>query len=892
LGANLALAATPMSCDSVHHDASPSEVTTVVAPLSATACAAVTANTQQTGQLSLVSPRTYDTCDKSYVTDFLNVVPGGSYIEAQWADGVLLGQSACVDTEARAVFYKLIGGQWVPLTGENHVVGRWLTGPGIGCRPPTIDFGPIESGASYRIAVSVRQISGGNPTRAFSLTTKSPSMVLSGGCATLFSGDHVRCWGPGTFGELGHANTANVGDDEVTSAAGDVNVGEPAMQISPMTTNNTNHRCAALWTGGVRCWGRADNGRLGYAAGSNAQNIGDDETPASMGYVNVGGFTKQVVVGDAHTCALLSTGAARCWGRGNEGQLGYGNTNTVGVTNTPASVGDVNLGGSTVTQLVAGFEYTCALLSTGGVRCWGRGAEGQLGYGNQQNIGDDEIPAGDVNVGGTVVQLAAGTFHTCALLSMGTVRCWGRGDSGQLGYGNTNNIGDNETPASAGNVNVGGQVIQISAAGLNTCALLATGAVRCWGYGNAGMNGYGNRNNIGDDEMPASAGDVNLGGTVTQISAGAYGNCALLATGAARCWGFGGSLGYGNLNTIGDDETPASAGDVKIWGGCADGTSEQFFTSDLANGCSGSVAYGQRNTLCAPGWSACSAAQWTALRDGNVPTHDYWTSDDLHFSGMSTACSVSRTSGNSCAYPMRVCTPDGMSDPEGNSCGWTNCGLETVTPNQYFGGCQFNPTAGGLCCHNPPYYSYGTYVFDNGTSWGYSGGGDWAQNEFKGGCAANQWTMGVSAAADGSSRAHSVLCSSIPGPKSLTSNLHTLSISSGNDGYGTHVAYDWDPYFYKGECAPNEVVVGLSQTTSAGALSHVRCAPAGASATNCRPLAFPGNNNNQESPGDPQDWAYGYYKAECGKGGAVAGVSRDVVSGAVHAILCCDFSSL
>jgi alpha-tubulin suppressor-like RCC1 family protein len=78
-----------------------------------------------------------------------------------------------------------------------------------------------------------------------------------------------------------------------------------------------------------------------------------------------------------------------------------------------------------------------------------------LGYGNLQNIGDDEPPssAGDVDIGGPVVQLAVGAGeHTCALLADGAIRCWGDNSSGQLGYGNTNDVGVNETPANAGSV--------------------------------------------------------------------------------------------------------------------------------------------------------------------------------------------------------------------------------------------------------------------------------------------------------------------------------------------------------------------------------------------------------------------------------------------------------
>jgi len=276
-----------------------------------------------------------------------------------------------------------------------------------------------------------------------------------------------------------------------------------------------------------------------------------------------------VAVGAFHTCAILDSGAVRCWGRGDGGKLGYGDTNDIGDDETPALAGDVNVGG-TVEQLAAGFAHTCALLDTGVVRCWGRGDGGKLGYGNTDNIGDDEDPAsaGDVNVEGgnalTVVQLATGFAHTCALLDNGAVRCWGDGGYGQLGYGNTDNIGDDEDPAEAGDVNVGGTVEQLAAGAYHTCALLDSGAVRCWGFGTDGGLGYGNTNTIGDNEDPASAGDVNVGAAVAQLAAGSYHTCALLYTGAIRCWGAGGNgrLGYGNTDNIGDNEDPASAGDV------------------------------------------------------------------------------------------------------------------------------------------------------------------------------------------------------------------------------------------------------------------------------------------------------------------------------------------
>ncbi|MDC0667098.1 RCC1 domain-containing protein [Nannocystis radixulma] len=393
----------------------------------------------------------------------------------------------------------------------------------------------------------------------------SPTLraVEAGGehtCALSASG-RVRCWGWGDGGRLGYGNLTSIGDDEGPSAAGDVQVGATTLQVSA----GDQHACAVLTGGGVRCWGAGGSGRLGYG---NTNSIGDNETPASVGVINVGANVVKVTAGDLHTCVQVTGGKVRCWGAGSAGRLGYGNLNNIGDTEAPATAGDVKVGAE-VLDVSAGDDHTCALVAGGKVRCWGRGSDGQLGYGNVNSIGDNEVPstAGDVNVGGAVKQVAAGQTHTCALLENGSVRCWGASASGELGYGNTKTIGDNETPASAGNVDVGGVVVQVTAGWHHTCALLMNGGVRCWGSGAEGRLGYGNTNNIGDNETPASAGDVNLGGVAVAVTAGRHHTCAILAGGGLRCWGSGthGKLGHANVTTIGDDEAPVTAGPVSVY---------------------------------------------------------------------------------------------------------------------------------------------------------------------------------------------------------------------------------------------------------------------------------------------------------------------------------------
>jgi alpha-tubulin suppressor-like RCC1 family protein len=224
--------------------------------------------------------------------------------------------------------------------------------------------------------------------------------------------------------------------------------------------------------------------------------------------VPVGGQVTQITAGIEHTCALVSGGTVRCWGAGSFGRLGYGSINNIGDNEPASSAGSVNLGGA-ATAVVAGGYNTCAILTGGGLRCWGEGTNGRTGQGDTQDIGDNEVPSevGQVDIGGSVIGVAV-SGHTCALLSNGNVRCFGFGGSGRLGYGNTNNIGDNESPASAGNVNVGGTARLVSATGNHSCVLLDAGGVRCWGDNPWGQLGYGNTSDIGDNETPASAGDV------------------------------------------------------------------------------------------------------------------------------------------------------------------------------------------------------------------------------------------------------------------------------------------------------------------------------------------------------------------------------------------------
>lgn len=152
-------------------------------------------------------------------------------------------------------------------------------------------------------------------------------------------------------------------------------------------------------------------------------------------------------------------------------------------------------------QLSLGANHVCIYTDEEQLRCWGQNNNQQLGY-ISSNIGDDELPntSNLVGTGGRIIQVSSGEFHTCALYDEGTVRCWGSGDNGKTGQLTTGN----RHAGNANLVDVGGEVMQISAGPNHTCAVLTNRNVRCWGDGFLGRLGYGNEDSIGDDELPSS----------------------------------------------------------------------------------------------------------------------------------------------------------------------------------------------------------------------------------------------------------------------------------------------------------------------------------------------------------------------------------------------------
>ena len=329
------------------------------------------------------------------------------------------------------------------------------------------------------------------------------------------------------------------------------------------------HSCVVTQMGKVHCWGLNNYGQLGQG---NTVTLGDNELPKLVPAVDLGADAVAVTAGESHTCALTTAGKVRCWGRSNVGQLGYGSVSSIGDNEKPAVAGDVDLGGGLVKQISAGRDHTCALMQTGAVRCWGAATYGQTGYSNTVTIGDNELAAasGEVKLDAMnlkATQIAAGEYFTCALLENGKIRCWGYGANGSLGYGTLANIGDNEFPAVAGPINLGADAVAIAAGRRHACAITTDKNVRCWGLNGNGQLGYGHLNTIGDNETPNVVGDVNINGDkAIGLALGFAHSCALVEPDKVRCWGAGsfGQLGQGNTLQIGDNEQPSVIAQINV----------------------------------------------------------------------------------------------------------------------------------------------------------------------------------------------------------------------------------------------------------------------------------------------------------------------------------------
>lgn len=252
----------------------------------------------------------------------------------------------------------------------------------------------------------------GVPVHVTGLTSGVDAIAvgLSFTCA-LTSSDGVKCWGENRSGQLGDNSTIQRRTPvDVTGLTSGV--------IAIVTAYR--HTCALTSSGGIQCWG-----------GNWAGQLGDNSNIGRLTPVAVVGLTsgvKAIAAGGEHTCALTSSNGIQCWGSNQYGQLG---NNTTAAYWTPVDVAGLTSG---VSAIATGSSHTCALTSSGGVKCWGSNQYGQLG---DNSTTPRNVPVDVVGLTSGVKAIAAAHSHTCALTNSGEVKCWGRNEYGQLGDDST-----------------------------------------------------------------------------------------------------------------------------------------------------------------------------------------------------------------------------------------------------------------------------------------------------------------------------------------------------------------------------------------------------------------------------------------------------------------------
>ena len=321
--------------------------------------------------------------------------------------------------------------------------------------------------------------------------------------------------------------------------------------------------CALLTSGGVDCWGYGYAGELGNGQFYTSGN-GGSAVPVAVVSTSGSGALSDVasLIADGGYCALLTSGGVDCWGYGADGALGDGQLSDSAI---PVAVVSTSGSGALrgVNSLAADNEGgNCAQLTSGGVDCWGYGADGALGDGQ---LSDSAFPVSVVCTSGSgtlngVADLDSDNGGFCARLGSGGVDCWGNGNDGELGNGQfyTSGIYGSAVPVavvSTSGSGTLGNVASLTGGGSGEaidsyCALLTSGEVDCWGFGGNGNLGNGQfyPNDNDGSAVPvavvSTSGSGTLDGVASLAGDGTESYCALLTSGEVDCWG--GDV-YGNL---------------------------------------------------------------------------------------------------------------------------------------------------------------------------------------------------------------------------------------------------------------------------------------------------------------------------------------------------------
>ena len=412
-----------------------------------------------------------------------------------------------------------------------------------------------------------------SPTLDFQNYVCSSRFAFDDHNCILTSSRQIKCFGRNNYGQLGYGDKITRGDgpNEMGNYLPFVNL-ENEMVVS--VHSGVQHMCALLSSLDIKCWGRNNEGELGY---EDDDDRGDNPNEMGSYLLNVD-FGSEIVIsqltaGGYHSLIRTDNGMVKAWGDGYDGQLGSESSNSFGdnINEMGNYLPFVDLGsGLTSSLIVAGGQHSCSFLDSGSLKCWGENGGGQLGQGHDNNIGDGSNEMGDnlspIDFPSIVspINFVICGFDFCAIISdSGELYLWGYNFSGQLGLGHGFSVGDEPNEMGEYLVSTylgsGRTMVFVGLGSQHSCAILDNYLVKCFGDGDDGQLGYEDRdshgktqNQMGDYLLYVDLGSEN---TVYSLHLGDYHTCAVLQDNSYKCWGNNdyGQLGRGNTDSIGDE---------------------------------------------------------------------------------------------------------------------------------------------------------------------------------------------------------------------------------------------------------------------------------------------------------------------------------------------------
>lgn len=326
----------------------------------------------------------------------------------------------------------------------------------------------------------------------------------------------------------------------------------------PLISLGNSHGCLVTSSGNVKCWGDNDHGQCGQDP-STSESV---QSPTKV-TTSASGLTADVIslsAGDDHTCAIVSVDAATtrtvCWGWNDAGRLGAA---TPAQSTTPVVVKNL----TDAVSVDAGGEYSCILTRSGQVKCWGRNNMGQMG--NGASAWEAAIIPTVVPDEAGVLGMSVGRGTTCLVDSNRRVLCWGDNFYGSVGDNGTAPRDNAAPPLEVCPMpcvtkpwpvlNLAADVSEIAGEQDTFCALRSSGKVHCWGKGDAQLLGRPPTSGV-DAEFPTAVSGLE---PAVHLAIGGLQACAIIQTGAVKCWG---SNQYGGLGS--DDPSPDTITDVPV----------------------------------------------------------------------------------------------------------------------------------------------------------------------------------------------------------------------------------------------------------------------------------------------------------------------------------------